>query len=53
MVLASSPDKHGDKSRETWHSIAYVNEDLDASELQSDWPDGLPRLFTQLPRETV
>jgi hypothetical protein len=47
MVVASSPDKHGDKSRETWHSIAYANEDLDvdASELQNDRPAGLPRLI--------
>jgi hypothetical protein len=44
MVLASSPDKHEDKSRGTWHSIAYANEDLHASELQNDWPDGFPRL---------
>jgi hypothetical protein len=36
---------HRDKSRVTWHSIAYANEDLDASVLQNDWPDGLPRLI--------
>jgi hypothetical protein len=36
MVLASSPDKHKDKVRETWSSIAYANEDLDASELKND-----------------
>jgi hypothetical protein len=40
MVVASSPDKLEDKSRGTWPSIAYAFEDLDASELQNDWPDG-------------
>jgi DNA-binding CsgD family transcriptional regulator len=51
MTLASSPDKH--KSCDTRSSIAYANEDLDASELQNDWPDGFPRLLHRYSPEYV
>jgi hypothetical protein len=36
-LLSSKPRV---KCRDTRHSIAYANEDFDASELQPDWLDG-------------